>query len=280
MAVLLASAAYGIMPVFSRLAMETGLTAQSVVFYRFLFSFLCSGILLLLTGTSVKAEKKQVGAMFFFGILGFGLTILLLTQSYRYIPIGMATMLHFSYPLLVAAVMAIFFGEPFGRRKQAACLCSAVGLLCTADLTLSGKGGMGMLLAVLSGFTYAVFVIAGRKACYHTLPPLTVTFYCSMSASLVFGVKTVLTGGMQRPTGALAWGCLLMISVVSTVSALCLLTVGIRILGAAKASVLNMAEPVIGVAAGALVFGEPLTWSAVCGGILVVISAILFVKEN
>lgn len=279
LAVILASVAYGIMPVFSKLAMETGLQAQNVVFYRFLLSFLFSGIMMIFTRTPAKANCTQLRDMGFFGICGFGLTILLLTCSYQFIPTGMATMFHFSYPLFVALVMAALYKEPLNRRKLAACVCALAGLLFMADFS-GNPNFAGILLALLSGITYAVFVIAGKKASYQTLPPLTVVFYCSMSASIVFGIKTLWNGNLILPHGTKAWGSLIMISLICTVFALSMLTAGIRLLGASTASIINMAEPVTSVAAGVFVFCEPLTVKIIAGSILVVASGILFVGAD
>lgn len=46
-----------------------------------------------------------------FGILGFGFTMQFLTISYQYIPIGLATVLHFAYPLFVTLIMLAVYGE-------------------------------------------------------------------------------------------------------------------------------------------------------------------------
>ena len=49
------------------------------------------------------------------GILGFGLTATLLTASYSYIPVGLATMFHFSYPLFVLLIMVVITRSGWAR---------------------------------------------------------------------------------------------------------------------------------------------------------------------
>lgn len=45
------------------------------------------------------------------GILGFGMTATLMTAAYNYIPVGLATMFQFSYPLFVLIIMVILTKE-------------------------------------------------------------------------------------------------------------------------------------------------------------------------
>lgn len=81
-------------------------------------------------------------------------------------------------------------------------------------------------------------------------------FAFSLSASLFFGLSCALTGTLQVPCSLYQWGCLMAVSLLCTVFAFCTLMTGVRILGAAKASVINMLEPATGVVFGVILFKE------------------------
>ena len=128
LAVLAASVAYGVMPVFSKTAMTQGMNAESVVFFRFLFSAVFALLFLIRRSNRRYVTHQQLRHLLIFGILGFGMTINLLTFSYQYIPTGLATMFHFAYPLVILAVMAVLYHEKITRYKVAAVAVALAGV--------------------------------------------------------------------------------------------------------------------------------------------------------
>lgn len=276
LAVLAASVAYGVMPVFSKTAMAQGMNAESVVFFRFLFSAVFALLFLIRRSNRRYVTHQQLRHLLIFGILGFGMTINLLTFSYQYIPTGLATMFHFAYPLVILAVMAVLYHEKITRYKVAAVAVALAGVALLADFS-QGLALPGVLLALGSAVTYAAFVIAGRKSSFAILPPMEVIFFVSAFSTLIFGAKSLLLGQLQAPPNGTAFVCLIIISVVCTIFALAMLTYGIRTLGASTASVLNMLEPVVSVVAGVLAFAEPLNIRTMAGCAAIIAASILIV---
>ena len=191
LAVVVASILYGVMPAFIKQALNEGMNSGSIVFYRFLFAWMFAFIILKVRKTSLKVNKKQLCSMAFFGTVGFGLTSALLAMSYNYIPTGLATMLHFTYPLFVTIAMVIIFKESVTLPKILSCLFALVGLGLMADF--SKLDGMGIFLSVSAGVTYATYVIANKKSSMASLDSLVVIFYVNLFASGIFGVKALAT---------------------------------------------------------------------------------------
>lgn len=278
-AVIAASVAYGIMPIFTKTALNEGMKADSVVFYRFILSTLFSAVFLWKAACKVSVSRKQFFHLLVFGILGFGLTINLLTVSYQYIPVGLATMFHFAYPLVILFVMALFYKEKMTLFKAAVILIAIAGIFLLADFS-QGLSPKGAAFALLSAVTYAAFIIAGRKSSFSAMPSMEVIFFVCLFSSVIFGGKSVLAGTLQLPPSITAMGCLLVISLVCTVFALKMLTYGIRTLGASTSSMLNMLEPVVSVIAGTVIFSEALNIRTITGCFLIVAASILTVKGD
>lgn len=278
-AVVAASIAYGIMPIFTKTALNEGMKADSVVFYRFVLSTLFSAVFLWRSSCKMSISRKQFRHLLIFGILGFGMTINLLTASYQYIPVGLATMFHFAYPLVILLVMAFFYQEKMTLFKAAVILIAVAGIILLADFS-QGLSPKGAALALLSAVTYAAFIIAGRKSSFAAMPSMEVIFFVCLFSSVIFGGKSILAGTLQLPPSRTAFGCLLVISLFCTVFALKMLTYGIRALGASTSSMLNMLEPVVSVIAGTLIFSEALNIRTVTGCILIVAASILTVKGD
>jgi EamA domain-containing membrane protein RarD len=110
-AVVIASIAYGFLPIFVKNARVVGMSANSIVFYRFFFTAIACFFIILATKKSFKTTKKQMIEMSFYGIFGTGLTMLFVTMSLDYISTGLANMLHFGYPAVVMMTMIFIFKE-------------------------------------------------------------------------------------------------------------------------------------------------------------------------
>lgn len=268
--VLAASVAYGVMPVFSKFALAEGMAAGAVVFWRFALSAVFA-LLFVLKSKFHYLTRAQLVHLLVFGILGFGMTINLLTTSYQYLPTGVATIFHFAYPLFIILAMAALYKEKITWPKAVACLLALAGIALLADFS-GGLSLPGVLLALGSAVTYAAFVIASRKSSFAVLPPVQVILFVSGFSAVVFGVKGAAVGELRLPPTAKAWGCLVVISLLCTVFALASLTQGIRLLGASTASVLNMLEPITSVVCGVLVFSEPLGLRTLAGCALVLLA--------
>jgi len=200
--------------------------------------------------------------------------------AYSLIPTGLATMLHFTYPLFVTIVMAVAFREKLSALKIISCVCALGGLALMADF--SRLSVVGIIMAVCSGVTYACYVIANRKSSFANLPGLVIVFYVSSAAAVFFGIKAVVMKEFMLPKNMICLGLLLIIAIFCTIITLYLLTYGIKTLGASTASVLNMLEPVISLLAGMVVYKEAVALKGIAGCVLVVLSglAVAFDSAN
>ena len=107
---LVSSSTFGLIPMFAIPPMREGMLVNSVVFYRFLFSSLAVGAVLLLRGSSLRVNRRELRFLIVLGLL-YAATSLVLTSSYVYIPSGTATTIHFLYPVVVSVVMSLVFKE-------------------------------------------------------------------------------------------------------------------------------------------------------------------------
>lgn len=277
--VIAASLAYGIMPIISKLMLNMGMNAETVVFYRFLLTSIFTGLFLTLTKNWQTVTLPQIVQLIIFGIFGFGITAQLLTLSYVYIPVGMATVLHFAYPLIVVIIMIIIFKEKPTFFKIAACILAFTGIGFMVDF--KGQISMtGILYALLSAVTYSMFVVSNKKAAFCTLNPMNNIFYLSCFAAMYMGAANIPAGFISFPSDLLMWGNLIIISLLCTFFAFYTLMLGIRILGAVKASVINMLEPATGVFLGIVIFSETLSFKIIIGAFLIFTATLLTVLDK
>ena len=107
---MISSSTFGLIPLFAIPALKEGVGLDSLLFYRFAISAVVVGIYLLVRRENFRVSLKELGTLFVLGA-AYASTALFLTASYLYIPSGVATTIHFLYPVLVTVIMIAFLGS-------------------------------------------------------------------------------------------------------------------------------------------------------------------------
>ena len=110
-AVIISAVVFGFLPLCVTYLKGEGGTTLSVAFCRFFLSLLPIFIYLKVKKIPLAVTKKQFAQLVLITVAGYGGTALLLFFSYSYIPTGMATTLHFCYPVMVIVFSAVFLRE-------------------------------------------------------------------------------------------------------------------------------------------------------------------------
>jgi len=258
---------YGLNPLFAMPLLMAGAAVQSVLFFRYGLAVILLGAYMLMRRQSFKVNARQAGVLFVLGLL-FTASSLLLFESYRFIASGLATTLVFLYPVLVAVIM-VFMGKIPSWPVWLSITATFAGVV-----IMTGGGGngsanpTGIALSVCSAFTYALFiVIINRSKIISGISNNLLTFYAlTVGAVVFFGIAacsgTPLTANLS---GIRALLNLIGLAVLPTIVSTATLAVATRNIGATKASVLGVFEPITAILVGTIAFGEPLTPAIILG---------------
>ena len=107
LAAIIAAVAYGLNPLFALPMYEEGMTVDSIIFYRYMFSMLILGAIMLFQKQSFTVKRKEVATLSTLGVL-FAFSSIFLFDSFNYMDAGIACTILFIYPVMVAVAMAIF----------------------------------------------------------------------------------------------------------------------------------------------------------------------------
>ena len=258
---------YGLNPLFAVPLMKNGASIGSILFFRYLFAVLILGAFLMLRKQSFKITGKQAGVLLALGLLYTG-SSLFLFESYNYIASGLATTLVFLYPVLVAIIMVFLKVFPSWPVWLAIAATFGGVLMMTQSDATQTINPIGVILSIASATVYALFiVIINRSKVIANISNTLLTFYALTIGTFVFMGKigcsdTALTTGIE---GGEAWLNLIGLSLLPTIVSTASLAIATRNIGATKASVLGVFEPITAILVGTLMFGEPLTTNIVIG---------------
>lgn len=271
----LSAVLYGLNPLMAKTIATGGCNPLTQTFVR-----LAAGAViffaLLLPREGTLAEKLRVTRRELRDIMicciGYGLIGPLLFASYDYLASGLATTLHFVYPVLVVIACIVFRYERASRRKLLCCALCFAGIVCF--YTPGGDvSAYGVFLALASGVAWAYYIVHLNSSGLVRMEPLKLAFWlCALSTVLV-GAITVVSGQLVLPSTAFSAGALGVYCCISTAASL-LFQVGNRYIGAQSASMLSTFEPLTSVVIGVLVYHEVLT-ARLVGGIVCILLAVI-----
>lgn len=120
-----AAVCYGLNPLGAKSLYAAGLTADSVLFYRYALAAALLGAWVAWRGEGFRLTRRECA---WAAALGgcFGLSSLAFFASFAVMDSGLACALLFVYPAMVAAIMALCFGERLGAARAAA-LAGGIG---------------------------------------------------------------------------------------------------------------------------------------------------------
>ena len=269
--------AYGLNPLFAMPLMQNGAAIESILFFRYLLAVLLLGLFILLKRESFKVSWRQAGVLLLLGIL-FTTSSLCLFGAYNYIASGLATTLIFLFPALVAIIM-VFLGVVPSWPVWLALAATFGGVIIMTQSDGSQTiDPMGVILSLGSALAYAFFiVIINRSKTIANISNSLLTFYALAVGACIFVVKIMLshTPIMTGIEGPMAWCNLLGLALLPTIVSTATLAIATRNIGATKASVLGVFEPITAILVGTLVFDEPLTGNIIAG-ILISMIAVTF----
>ena len=203
---------------------------------------------------------------------------MILLGAYKYIASGLATTLVFLFPVMVAIIMVFLKVVPSWPVWLSIAATFAGVMIMTGGTGSEAIDPVGVWFSIASAFVYALFiVIINRSKAIASISNSLLTFYALLVGTVVFFIKCSLSGTelMTGLEGGMAWINLIGLSVLPTIVSTATLAIATRNIGATKASVLGVFEPITAILVGTLVFGEALT-SNIITGILISVVAVTF----
>ena len=268
---------YGLNPLFAKPLMNNGASTEAILFFRYGIAVVLLGAYLLLKKENFRINLRQAGVLLGLGLL-YTASSAFLFEAYKYIASGLATTLVFLFPVMVAIIMVFLKVVPSWPVWLSIAATFAGVMIMTGGTGTEAINPTGIWFSIASAFVYALFiVIINRSKAISSIPNSLLTFYALSVGTVFFLTRCGLSGAelLTGLDGGMAWANLLGLAILPTIVSTASLAIATRNIGATKASVLGVFEPITAILVGTLVFGEELTPNIIAG-ILISIVAVSF----
>lgn len=273
---------FGTMPLLANLIYDQGVDAMTLVFLRSVLSLPLLAVLAWKQNGTLRLRRKTALKVSSIGLVGCCVTPLLLFASYRFLPSGTASVLHFVYPAAVALGGLVFFREKKSFREWIAMGICVVGIALFYD---PGKpmDPWGAALALLSGVAYAAYILMlgtfhGPEA--QEAKGFLFNFWAILACSVTLLPVCLLGGGLKLPNSVEGWVLCAVFAMAVNGGAVALFQQGTFRIGGQKAAILSTLEPITGVILGVLVLQETIGLGTGIGTVLVIAASILIAVSD
>jgi drug/metabolite transporter (DMT)-like permease len=230
-------------------------------------------ILSLCQRSSLKISIKLLPSIGVIALMGCCVTPLLLYSSYQHIATGTATVFHFIYPAVVVLIGLVFFRKKINFGTTLAIFFCVIGICLFYDPSqkLDWSGGA---LALVSGVTYAIYVVLLSNFKEKSISGFSFSFYVSAVCSVVMLIVCLALGRLTLPSSLMGWFLCVLLAIVINIGAVVMFQRGTFMIGGERASILSTIEPLTGVVLGMLVFDEQMSIGMAAGSVLIILACI------
>lgn len=272
-----AAVCYGTNPLGALNLYAEGMNTPSVLFYRFGLAWLIIAAVMLFRRESLRVDRREFLTLSALGLLFIG-SSLTLYLSFRLMPAGVASTILFTYPVMTAVIMALFF-----REKITLSTVSSIALAMAGVLLLywgDGTGALhlgGVILVLVSALTYALYIIVVDKSPLQ-MSSFKINFYVLLYCAVGMALFALLSGQpLMLPPTPTAWLWVSWLAIVPAIMALVMMVYAAKYIGSTPTAILGALEPTTAVLIGVLVFAEPFTLRLLLGILLVLASVSIVV---
>lgn len=183
---------YGFAPILAKFAYKSGANGITLTFLRTFLMLPLLFFIMIFRKVSFKLTKKELIDIILLGVVGGSFSMISLYAAYDYISTGLATTLHFIYPLIIVITSAVVYKEKIKKIKLLAVMLVTLGMFMFVDLNNTADK-IGVILAILSGIFYSFYVVYMYRSKLDEMDYIKLTFYLMIIMSIgtyIFGLTT------------------------------------------------------------------------------------------
>ena len=273
----------------SKVILESGLSSMRLAELRSLGAL--AGLALavaLLAPRTLRVGRRELPFLAVFGIAGLAAVQWLYFLAIHRLPVGIALLIQYLAPLLVALWARFVVHEPVRRRIWAALALALAGLALVVRIWEGlALDGLGVLAGLLAAVAYALYVLLAERA-VGGRDPLSLSLWGFFFASLfwiavqplwTFPAATVADdasllgnlGKLHLPV----WTLAVWMIVLGTIVPFGLIVAALRHIPATRVGILAMLEPVAATLVAYAWLGESLSLPQLVGGAVVLLGIAL-----
>jgi len=254
---------------------QDGASPLSLITTRIAFTIIVLWMFIRMTGGKTGLERRDRNISLMLGLV-LGVQSYTLYEAIKLLPVALAILTFYLYPLLIAVSVHFMGRERISPVLAMSLIGAFVGLALALDVGGGGLDTMGVALSVASAVTFTIMAVSTQPMIARTGDSRPINLHMHYSGLVAFVLIDLALGEFDLPSGTTGW---LAYAAMPFFYAIATTTFFIALghIGPVRSSLVMNLEPVMSIILGFLILGQVLT-PLQLGGAAIVIAAVIAVK--
>jgi drug/metabolite transporter (DMT)-like permease len=283
--VVISAILYGFLGYIGTSVLDDGMTISTMLFWRFITA--AAWILLFIVWRQCRQtaveypSKKNFFKMFMLGAVGYTGTSGFYFLSSQYVGTGLAMVIFFSYPIIVAITPCIRHRRKLNGGIAITLIVMTTGLFMIRNSSSTEMNFLGIFYGIVNAICYAFYVMGSKRLSSAKMDSNIFTFMVCMGSAVIFLMLSLATHSFVFPATLKSFTYVLALGVLTTALPIQLMLEGLKYVSSLRASIISVLEPLVTLLVGILILQESITSIQLFGAILIMGSTLLvqFNKE-
>lgn len=276
---------YGFLGFLGTLILRENISIYNMLFWRFAIA---GGWMLffVLKQTSSKEiqhsfDRRTLGFMFLLGAIGYAGSSLFYFIASEYTGTGLAMVIFFSYPIIVALSSWIIQRKQLNLSVILALMTMMVGFVLLREQSAHSFNMMGIFFGVIAAACYAFYVVGSKHVTSYTIDANVLATIVCFGCAFIFLILSFTSHSFVLPQTTKSWLCLFSLGILATALPIQLMLKGLKYISSMRASIISVLEPLVTVFVGVAMLQESISPLQLVGAVIILGSALLiqFQKE-
>jgi len=267
-------------PIFVKLISGPG---SLIAFYRLLFAaLLLTPIAYIHQHRQPRPLSRKIVLTAILGGVAFSINVALWVTALSMTTASKVTLLDNTAPIWVGLISWLLLGKRENRLYWIGLLVTFIGAGMMINLThfqFDSRQGLGDLLAILSGFTYALYLLITSHI-RSQMDSITYSSILACSGTLALFLFNWATGYLNQPMPTRSLALIFLMAVSSQVLGWLLINQALGMLPVNQAAIILLGQPLVATLLGMVILKEIPTPIQAVGGILCLVGIFLVQQSN
>lgn len=271
--ILLYASSFSATAVLSRSALDSGADVLALVTFRNVAIAFILFLYLHATGKPWTLGPRERNLALAIGLVQC-VNSYAINKALQLIPVPLAILIYYVYPVLTSIVSWVIKEEPFTRRGAAGLVLGFAGLAIALGAPAADANFEGVAYALGGSVAWTAVLVLTRR-CFAGADSRAPTLYMMLSSGALFLVLAAVTQEVRLPQAIPGWLALAGVPLAFAYAMINLFDASVRFGTAQTAFFMNF-DPIATVILSALVLGQVLSPMQFAGGALVIAALVLF----
>lgn len=271
--VVISAFGFSLVPLLAKFSLDSGMNTETMLTYRFIIAGAFFTIYSLCKNVKLYTDIKTSLKLLLMGFL-YALECTCFFSAFKYITPSLGELLFQVNPIMVALGAFFVFKERITKNVIIALVLTGLGCILlfwepSAHVTM-----LGISIILLAALLYASYIIIGKEM-LKNIESIVVTTYVTVGCGVFLLLYSLLNRKMMYIDNIEIISVIIVLGLFSTIISILSFAMGLKLLGATKASIISSLEPVFTVVLAYLFMNEKLSLIQTFGGFLIIMSIVV-----